>query len=104
MDQRRHVRIRAHWAVSVTWSSGSARGLTENLSALGAMLSCEDEPPVATGEKVSVSIQLPGNGRAFELAATVRWVSEMLPNTMGIEFDEALPEDAVGILDAIAAA
>lgn len=104
MDQRRDVRIRAHWAIRLVWDTGYANGLTENLSQSGAMVSVEDEPPVKPGQEVTLSIQLPEDGRTFELGARVRWVSEMLPNTMGIEFDEELPRDAVGILEASVAA
>jgi Tfp pilus assembly protein PilZ len=88
----------------VVWDSGFANGLTENLSPSGAMISVEDEPPVEAGQEVTLSVQLPGQGRKFELGARVRWVSEMLPNTLGIEFDDGLPIDAVGVLEAIAAA
>ena len=104
VDQRRDVRIRAHWAIRVVWDTGYANGLTENLSRSGAMISVEDEPPVKAGQQVTLSVRLPGHGRSFELGAKVRWVSEMLPNTLGIEFDEALSTDALGVLEAIAAA
>ncbi len=68
------------------------------------MISLEDEPPLSSGEKVSLTIQLPGRGRAFEIDATVRWLSDMLPNTLGIEFAGPLPEDALGVLEALAIA
>ncbi len=68
------------------------------------MVSLEDEPPLSRGQALQMILQLPGQGRAIEIAAKVRWVSEMLPNTMGIEFEHGLPEDAVGVLQAIAAA
>lgn len=101
VDKRREPRTRAHWGVELRWDEGSANGMTENLSSQGAMMSMEDEPPLYTGEKVTLVVQLPGRGRSFELAGTVRWVSEMLPNTLGVEFDEPLPEDAIGVLDAL---
>jgi hypothetical protein len=101
VEKRREARTRAHWAIELRWADGSAKGMTENLSPSGAMMSVEDEPPLYNGEKVSIAIQLPGRGRSFELAGTVRWVSEMLPNTLGVEFDEPLPDDAMGVLEAI---
>jgi hypothetical protein len=98
-DQRKHPRVRALWPVRFVWDGGYARGLTENLSRSGAKISIEDEPPVYAGEEVAVTVHLPGEGEDFEVAARVRWVDEDMPNTIGLAFEEELPEDAGGLLD-----
>lgn len=98
VDNRREPRLRAHWRVELRWAEGAAEGTTENLSARGAMLSVVDDPALETGEPVRVTLHLPGDGGSIEVGARVRWVSEMLPNTLGIEFDEPLPRDALEAL------
>lgn len=98
-EKRAEPRIRAHWPVKFVWESGYAHGLTENLSRSGAQISIEDEPPVYAGEEVVVTVTLPGEGDTFEVVARIRWVDEDLPNTIGLAFDEPLPDDARTLLE-----
>lgn len=100
-DKRKHPRVRALWPVRFVWDSGYADGLTEDLSIGGARISIEDEPPVYAGEEVAIALQLPGDGEKLEVVARVRWVDEDLPNTMGLAFDEDLPEYASSLLQII---
>lgn len=99
VEKRTEPRIRAHWPVKFVWEGGYARGLTENLSRSGARISIEDEPPVYAGEEVVVTVTLPGEGEDFEVVARIRWVDEDLPNTIGLAFDEPLPDEARTLLE-----
>jgi hypothetical protein len=98
-EKRADPRFRAYWPVRFVWEGGYADGLTENLSRSGAKISIEEEPPVYAGEEVSVTVALPGDGDDFEVVARIRWVDEDLPNTIGLAFDEPLPDEARTLLD-----
>jgi hypothetical protein len=85
------------------WEGGGARGLTENLSRSGAMISLEDEPPVEPGRVVELELSVPGRAEPLRVSATVRWVSAMLPNTLGLELVEELAEAVLAALAPTAA-
>jgi hypothetical protein len=92
VDLRRQPRVAAQYRVVVRHAGSEASGTTENLSERGAMVSVITTPPMWPSDVVEIDIELPGIGLITH-AATVRWVSSVLPGMTGIELNgPILPE------------
>lgn len=65
-------------------AGSEASGTTENLSERGTMLSVTIQPPMWPGDVIELDLELPGIGLITH-AATVRWVSSVLPGMTGVE-------------------
>jgi hypothetical protein len=77
-------------------------GQTENLSERGAMLSVDLDSVLAPGDRIELELSLPQIG-VVTLAATVRWVSAVLPGITGVEFQTpVLPELLAHVLTLLA--
>jgi hypothetical protein len=68
------------------------RGLTENLSERGAMISVELEPPPEAGDELELELELPGVG-PVTVSTSVRWASAVLPGMIGAEFEQPVPPE-----------
>lgn len=87
-DTRSSVRKPARVATQIDWEGGRVLGCTRNLSRSGVLIGLqENEIPI--GEVVTVTMQHPGTGRAFEVQGRVaRQVSsENRVTALGIEFE-----------------
>jgi hypothetical protein len=82
--------VAVHHRVAVRIGGREARGVTENLSERGTMLSVEIEPPLVTGDVVRLAISLP-DGATMNVGGVVRWVSTVLPGMVGVEFEPPIP-------------
>ena len=101
--RRRDERIKLHREISVSHVVGRFVGTTENLSVRGAMLTVPGiDPEPERGDRVEVSFTLPGLPDPIVRGAIVRWVSTVLEDMIGIEFDEPLEDDARKLLDLLA--
>ncbi len=108
MSDERRVHPRFAVNLMVTLQSGTTIELAaENLS-LGGLFIATDDPPCASGDKVTVSIKLPA-ASVDEEPATLSIPSEVMhvvpPLGMGIRFeigDEATRSALQGYLDRLA--
>lgn len=87
---RTQARVAVHYRVAVRHAGREARGITENLSERGTMLSVEIHPPLGPGDVITLDMSLP-NGSQVSVGAHVRWVSSVLPGMVGVEFDAPMP-------------
>ncbi len=84
-------------------ASGRYVGTTENLSVRGAMLTVPGiDPEPARGDRITVRFTLAGLPDPIERPAIVRWVSTVLEDMIGIEFDTPLDDDARKLLELLA--
>ena len=91
-DLRTQPRVAVHHRLIVRHAGFEGRGQTENLSERGAMISVDIDPALSPGDPLELELELPQVGPIC-VAATVRWVSAVLPGMTGIEFDPPiLPE------------
>jgi hypothetical protein len=87
---RTQARVAVHYRVAVRHAGRDARGMTENLSERGTMLSVDIDPPLGPGDVITLDIGLP-SGSQVSVGAHVRWVSSVLPGMVGVEFDAPIP-------------
>ena len=89
-----------HREISVLIDGRRFVGTTENLSVRGAMMTVPDiDPVLRRGDRVEVSFDLPGLPEPILCSAVVRWVSSVLEDMVGVEFDRQLDADARKILE-----
>jgi len=82
-ESRRFARKPLHPPISFNGSDGRPiRANCENISLGGMYITTEGELP-EFGAKVTLTIELPGEAKPFELEATVRWTK---PRGMGVQF------------------
>jgi hypothetical protein len=91
--------------VDVTTSSGrKLRAKSENLSLGGAMLTLSASFEVDAGETVELAFALPRpNGPALPITrkAVVRWTSELLPDLLGVAFEQPLSEEEAALVEGL---
>ena len=93
-EQRSATRYGLQLEVELTTTKGrKLRAQSENLSAGGAMLTLHSRYEFEIGETFVIAFSLSsaeGEPISVLRGATVRWVSDLLPDMLGVAFDQAL--------------
>ncbi len=103
MEMRKSRRIAFEHAATLDLETVALDGRTENISLHGAMLHLPDLSSAAgaavkPGSVGELSFVLPGYPGRVALKVVVRWRSAVLVDSVGVEFRDALDDDARKLL------
>lgn len=86
VEQRVHTRYEIAHAVELTRADVTIAGQMHNLSRGGTLVSADMEPRLRVGERMTVSFRLPDLESPIACQAEVRWVSDVDPKIVGLQF------------------
>jgi c-di-GMP-binding flagellar brake protein YcgR len=86
IEKRKAERLDAAVEVMIARNGVEVAGMTINLSLGGAQVRARLEPAPRIGERVRIALSLPTHGAPISAEAEVRWVSELEPDRVGVQF------------------